>query len=121
MKNNLLEVGDVLYDTDRWHGIMQTKVVSLTPKRAKLDTGAYVEKELVTIYATDGRLGAKRIGDYGYRELETEQWKRRYERQELAKKARRHIENLSIGTLSNEQLELILSIKSENKPENENP
>ena len=46
MKDNLLEVGDVLYDNDRWNGIERMVVTALTPKRAKLNDKYYCDKEV---------------------------------------------------------------------------
>ncbi len=105
MKDGMLEVGDILYDITRWNGIARKTVVSLTPKRAKLNDDSYCDKNVGT--DNKGRKQAKKVSDYGYWELETPEWIARYKSQNLVQLSRKYLSALSstdLAHLSNEQL-----------------
>ncbi len=105
MKDGILEIGDALYDTSRWHGIERKTVVSLTPKRAKLSDDSYCDK--IVHFDNKGKAQAKKVADYGYWDLETPEWITRYARQNLVQLSRRYLSALSsadFGNFSNEQL-----------------
>lgn len=114
MKDNQLEVGDVLYGWGRgsFGSIYRTKVVRLTPKQAIMENGTKVVNKLELKWIHDSTLSARIVGEYGSLSVETAELKEEYRESQLRIKARNLINSISISKITLEQCEGLIKLFS---------
>lgn len=103
MKDNKLEVGDVLYEYSRWHGLVKHVVDRLTPTTAISGS----EKYKIELLRQD-KIAAKLIGEYGHHYLETEKLKEQYLLQETRRYADRLVKKIDVHKLTKQQLDSLI-------------
>lgn len=101
MKDNKLEVGDVLYESNRWHGLVKHVITRLTPTTALAGETRKYKIELITGYQG---LSGNIIGQYGSDRLETDDLKAEYKLQQLRVYAHRLKDKFNVMTLNEKQL-----------------
>lgn len=107
MKDNKLEVGDVLYEYRRWGGLAKHTIVRLTPTTAVTESGRKYKIEVKEDYGFDRKnkyFVAKIIGEYGNDKLETEELKEGYRILELRAKASFLLSKVRVDIMSNEEI-----------------
>lgn len=98
MKDNVLEVGDILYDRERFSsGLIKFTVERLTPKQAVLTNGRKVKKELADSYY--GGLHASQIGEYGHMEFGTPELNQEYKDQTIRRNLKRRLAEINVKDL----------------------
>lgn len=106
MKDNMLEVGDILYDRERFSsGLIKCTVERLTPKQAVLKGGSKVKIELTESYY--GELHASKIGDYGHMEFGTPELNQEYKDQTIRRNLKRRLSEINVKDLPIEICEQI--------------
>lgn len=107
MKDNMLEVGDILYDRERFSsGLIKYTVERLTPKQAVLNGGRKVKVELFNSHY-GGELHASSIGDYGYMEFGTLELNQEYKDQTIRRNLKRRLAEINVTNLPIEICEQI--------------
>lgn len=110
MKDNLLEVGDVVYVCARWGGWNQHKINKVTPKRA---TAGHIE--LHREVKTENHFGEERkvvriVGEYGTAKLPTPEIEKEYKEEQLTLKAKRLSQNLNVTLLTIDQIKQLVTL-----------
>lgn len=122
-EGDLLEVGQVLYNHTRWHGLEKVEVVSVSPKQAKCTKGISVKREIKKVgWATiseERPLGVSVIGEtFGYLSLPTEKIENEYALQIRENKVNAYFRGIKIESLPVDLKEKIQAlIISEQKTE----
>lgn len=109
MKDNLLEVGDVLFEYNQWRGLEKYIIDKTTPKQAKSGNSTFLKEVKTNGYRT-GCLVARRVGEYGYAYLSTKELEDEFELQILKRKAYACLINVNSDLLSKEQCESVIAL-----------
>lgn len=110
----LLQIGDVVYDHDRWYGLQRYTIEKVTPKQAVYNNGTRrCNREVVCSRGfsnPEGTLIASKIGSYGSVELETPKLKAEYDLQQAKRTTAQLVEavgKISVKGMSKEQVETL--------------
>lgn len=110
MKKTHLEVGDIVYLTDRWSRISKLAITSVSPKRAKAGSSEFLRE---IKWHLDGTNWVSGYGDTRNGSLPTPELDAKFENQKLASKYICAVEKTLKNTPTNSQMERIISILNE--------
>ncbi len=121
MKDNKLEIVDILYDYGSWGHLSRFKVAKLTPKQAVLSNG---DRCLIDVieesgYYDKGRLSARKIGSYGHYYLESDELKDQIIKQSREIKLKNLIRAFSIQNIPEEDYQKVIDFLIQYEPKKE--
>lgn len=110
MKDNKLEVGDVVYKRNgSFHSYLSKHTVErLTTKWAIISGGIKVLNELKSDYSKTS-LEARLVGEYGYVTLENEDLKQQLREQGIRQKAKKAFNSIKLDQITIEQCLLLIN------------
>ena len=106
MKDNKLEVGDVLYTNDRWHGVRKSVIDRVTATTAI--SGA--SKFKIDVVEHGSGLSVRMIGSYGYAYLETDEYIREFRLKQKRNTLYRKLKDLDIYAIDESRIDEILNV-----------
>lgn len=111
MEKEELQVGDVVYTYNQWHGLQRHIIERVTAKQA---FSGYMKfkREIEQLYRGKG---VKNIGQYGSADVETEKIKAEYEEQVLRSKLGRTMDKIKTKELPLSTVKKLLEILTDGK------